>query len=121
MRLLLHFGGRWLHLLANMSLSVFNKIIRDGFCLKRNEDINDGDCYHWALLVSYIFEEVEFYSVDGHAWIKLGELYYDSESVCGVKDYDNLKCFTRWPWLKKDVVFKHISRSEFKKFWGIRF
>lgn len=64
------------------------------FC-KVPEDINWGNCFNWALVVKRLLHS--YYTVDlyndsneSHAFVKIRDLYFDSESPRGVKSNTKL-------------------------------
>lgn len=60
--------------------------------------INNGWCYLWACVVKRYLPEADLITVKGkggHVFIKLGDRYYDSESIRGVKDWKKLNFFKR--------------------------
>jgi hypothetical protein len=87
------------------------------------EEINCGDCYNWAYLAYKVFHKCDIelwstYAWGHHAFIKIGNRFYDAESPRGVKNYRNLHCF-------KDPEYKDFSPNsrkqtlrEFKRFWS---
>jgi hypothetical protein len=52
--------------------------------------INEGECYKWAFC-AYCLYGGRLYSTRYHAFIKLGERYFDSEALQGVLDWRELR------------------------------
>lgn len=81
------------------------------------ELINTGYCYDWAYIAYCLWKEVELWSNNIHAWIKVGNKFWDSESL-GEQDFNELPCLIRNPWWVEDMVkANHISIEDFKDFW----
>lgn len=53
--------------------------------------VNFGDCFKWAWCAYKLFNDVELYSQECHAFIKYRGKFYDSESLEGVKKYSRLR------------------------------
>lgn len=70
------------------------------------ENINHGYCFNWAFLAYRKHTEAVLCTVDteecGHAFIKLKNKYYDSETQQGVKDWRQLRTLKK----KKIGLFK---------------
>jgi hypothetical protein len=101
-------------------------------------DINYGDCFRWAMLayklyggqlisVTLMVENSwegypgQLVSDGSHAFIKLDDKYYDSESPEGVNDWQELKYFSRLDVSMYDnweyEVRWHPSIRSFQRFW----
>lgn len=69
--------------------------------IKKPSDVNNGDCYYWAFVASQLYGGV-LCSVrcrfGSHAFVKIDNKYYDSESPNGVNDW-------------RDLIFFENSRS----------
>lgn len=77
-------------------------------------DINKGDCYRWAYIAYMIYEGVELYSNEYHAFVYQRGLFFDSESPHGERSASRLSCnemngieYSDW----QDV-------DEFEEFWN---
>ena len=101
-----------------MSLAIFSKIIKASFNRKTNVDINNGDCYHWALLVKQLFPEVTLCSNYNHAWIEFEGMHYDSEHPNGVDSHRKLSCNM---YCGEYHIWKYKHEKSFKKTWDIKF
>ena len=81
--------------------------------------VNSGDCYNFAYYL-YLkhpgkFELCSTHSNGGHAFLKHKELFIDSETPCGVKDWRDLQSI----WDKKTHKdnFEIETERAFKKTW----
>lgn len=55
--------------------------------------INRGHCYNWAFAAYMNYNDVQLFTIDnkyGHAFVRIGNLYYDAENICGVKNWREL-------------------------------
>jgi hypothetical protein len=52
--------------------------------------INEGECFIWAYLAHLIFKDVEIWDVNCHAFIKYHGRFYDSETLRGSPDWQDL-------------------------------
>ena len=82
----------FLNILTTHVMSVRNK--------QTVSEINRGDCWLWALLAHKNIDGSKIYSAlnkhrQGHAFISLDGLFYDSESLDGVADWNELGFFKR--------------------------
>lgn len=86
--------------------------------------INGGRCYDWAYLAYRMFEGVELWTTDYHAWVRVinrdsGSRYFDSETKQGVSNFMLLGCNRRnsypIPWQAQPPVRMEVD--SFKKFW----
>jgi hypothetical protein len=79
------------------------------FGLRSPKEINEGWCYKWALAVFFATPGSKLYtSRAGHAFVKVGNRFYDSESIRGVKKPENLKYFKRTT--RKGVTVRQSCR-----------
>lgn len=82
--------------------------------------INDGDCYIWAYVAHHLIDNSILCSVisllGSHAFIKIDNRYYDSESLKGENDWRDLKYFKRNPagYLAR---CQEQSKDQFEKYW----
>ena len=79
------------------------------------QTINSGRCYDWAYYAYCLWNNVQLWSCDTHAWVHVGEKFYDSESPDGVRDYSQLGCNSRWGWEKEP---KPMNIGTFKSMWS---
>lgn len=97
------------------------------------KSINYGSCFNWALMAYLLengrngnsgqlvtFDEYDHRNGDPiprgwHAGVKFGNLYYDSESPLGVREWRNLKSFRR----DYDIDLKAFLQplTEFRDYW----
>ena len=106
-----------------------NKIyLRDGYYhilpeegnIKANPShINNGFCYHYAndlhrelssLEINCEIIEVNHLEIP-HAFIKIDNLFYDSETPYGVKTYEELPLFSSQSLVKKETIFQKIFKK----------
>jgi hypothetical protein len=80
--------------------------------------INTGWCYVWAWLAKLRHPEAQLVIydefLDGHACVRIGDLYYDSSQPLGVRDISQLEWFDGLqasPW--KIVI---VSPEQFRAF-----
>ena len=104
-----------------MDLSDITDIFLKTKNLKLPKDINRGNCYRWAY-VAYMLYGGDLISVErfgAHAFIKIGNKYYDSESPQGVEDWKHLPFFTKPSAVDvsdKDAI--QLPPEKFQTYWG---
>jgi hypothetical protein len=92
--------------------------------------INSGMCCDWAWTVKKQYTEAQLFEwvagdkthAWGHAFVKLADLYYDSESPTGVRDWRELGFIRRLPEDGDCVThgrFSSIPVKRFRREWGI--
>ena len=102
--------------------------------LKSPADINKGDCFRFAYLAHKIFGgqlisvtvHVEFFTEEfepdgSHAFLKIDNKYYDSESVLGVDDWQRLAYFKDADEAPFDFFYEvkiHRSALSFRRYWA---
>ena len=100
------------------------KIVMDQFHDETVEDINGGDCYWWAwyFYKKYGCELFTVKSLGAHAFIRIGNMFYDAETLNGVKDWRNLKSWWDSQKVHNCSYGKAIlmEENEFRKYWNIR-
>lgn len=89
-------------------------------------DINYGDCYRWSFL-AHRLHGGQLISVTitenntSHAFLKIGDKYYDSETPQGIKNWRRLPYFDRTrDWYSSRLTYKikeHCSRISFRRYW----
>ena len=81
----------------------------------RRERLNYGWCYQFAYLMKKLHGDiVELHHDYGHAWVKIGDKYYDSDQPQGVDDPHKFMCGPRY-----DDSMKHnVTEEEFVNFWS---
>jgi len=52
--------------------------------------VNEGECFIWAYSAFLIFDNVELYYVNCHAFVKYRKRFYDSEMLRGSTDWQDL-------------------------------
>lgn len=77
--------------------------------------INFGDCYKWAYIAYKLFDGVELWSSENHAFIKYKDKFYDSESLDGVKSSYKLRTNKEYP---APGCPSRMQIPEFQFFWG---
>jgi hypothetical protein len=85
-----------LRMSAKVNLRIINDLYFSDF--KGGEEvINTGWCYIWAWMARLHLKEAKFCTVftrwNCHAFIKLGDNYYDGEALKGKKNWKNLPFF----------------------------
>jgi hypothetical protein len=88
-------------------ISLFIKMWNEdnaGWMTVSKDTINDGWCYQVAVLLKRFNSdnEVKLCSDHGHAWVKIGDKYYDSATPNGTKSIKKLAC-DRWGDLRIDI------------------
>jgi|SRR3989304_2471428 len=84
--------------------------------------INRGYCYYWVYIAKILYPQGELftlYTYGGHAFIKIGDLFYDSDSPKGVRSWKRLKVLKNTPPLDETMLHRQTLK-EFAKWWGIR-
>ena len=57
--------------------------------------INGGHCYDWAYVAWCLYTQAVLWSNEHHAWVQIGDRYFDSESILGYRRWQNLHFFKR--------------------------
>lgn len=96
--------------------------IKDEFFPKISaRKINNGNCFNWAYIVYLLLEdkEVSLYSDDEfvHAFVKIGDLYYDSECPTGVNCWEDLPTYQRYP--NNYGIVSEYDLEDFLHGWGM--
>lgn len=81
----------------------------------RAADINTGRCFMWAFLAYKLFQDVELYDTDVHAFVKYNGKFYDSETHKGVKDWRKLPCHKL---VKPSIDAQKHSLASYKYRWS---
>lgn len=81
-------------------------------------DINCGHCYNWAWLAVHLIPEATLEYYWNHAWICIGNKFYDSEHLIGVDsafEFDLLEddC------VQEDDIHENVPLDEFIEFWRV--
>lgn len=80
----------------------------------RRERLNYGWCYQFAYLMRKLHGDIAELHFDyGHAWVKIGDKFYDSDQPQGVDDPHKFMCGPRFP----DSINNNVSEQEFLDFW----
>lgn len=94
--------------------------------------VNEGHCYVWAWIVAAFVPQAALWSdtlrflpwsEDGerpyayHAFPRIGNRFFDSESPHGVLDPAELKCFKRCPRHPEKTVWELSEKHTPKSFW----
>jgi len=82
---------------------------------KCRDEINMGQCYDWAYIAYCLWANVELWTSDYHAWVKVGTKFYDSETFNGDPDLKKLGCNRRCGW--GEVEPMQVSAHKFKVIW----
>lgn len=80
-------------------------------------EINFGDCYKWAWIAHKLFNDVELWSHESHAFIKYRGKFYDSEMLDGTKNYRRLRTIKESLGMFPSAV--KMSPNEFIPYWGV--
>lgn len=80
--------------------------------------INCGDCYRWAYIAYKLYEEVDLYSTEHHAFPYQRGYFFDSESPYGEEDLEDLACnkICRAYGHEGDAFFQ--EEDDFEEFWA---
>jgi hypothetical protein len=78
--------------------------------------INEGNCFIWAYIVKALYPHAKLYSASGHAFIKIGNKFYDSERPLGVLTWKQLKATSYCDPLDEEVIEQ--SKDSFRNYWG---
>lgn len=76
-------------------------------------EINWGQCFHWAYIAYKLFDNVELWSSQYHAFIKFGNRYFDSEHLNGIKNWKKIRTIKEY----YGSAVRH-SEKQFKLYWG---
>lgn len=82
------------------------------------QQINLGNCYNWALVAYKNYNNVKLYSTierGGHAFVKIGNKYFDAQSPLGEVHWTNLKFFY---WANNPIVPHRDTLYDFVAYWG---
>ncbi len=52
--------------------------------------INEGECFIWAYMAYLLFEDIEIWYNEHHAFVKYRGRFYDSEVLKGSRDWQDL-------------------------------
>ena len=55
--------------------------------------INSGNCYNWAYIAYQSYNNVKLFTIEdfgGHAFVKIGQRYFDSQNPRGVLHWSSL-------------------------------
>jgi len=74
--------------------------------------INKGKCFIWAYSAYIIFQDVELWYNNRHAFVKHGSRFFDSEHLKGVSDWRDL------PATEGGGIASRTSIISFKKRWA---
>lgn len=82
--------------------------------------INCGECYSWAYLAHRVLQhrgiQSELWCSEDHAFLKVGNKFYDAERPMGVLDCDRLPCNMAIG----SHYAEHLSMCEWKELWCAR-
>jgi len=87
---------------VNININDVCQIVTDKLIIALNyssiDQINRGECWLWALLVSKLICSAQIYTVTspcqaGHVFIRYDDLYYDCETIEGTNSWTSLKYF----------------------------
>lgn len=80
--------------------------------------INQGHCFAWAYIAYNLFEDVELWDTDIHAFIKYKGKFYDSDRPNGEDDWEDLPAnnFGKKTW-GAQLVARNQPIEEFKDLW----
>lgn len=84
---------------------------------KRLSSINMGKCYDWAYKAFCLWLDVELWTTENHAWVKCGDLFFDSEALSGSPSVDRIPCNVRCGW--DEVEPTPMDAESFKDFWNV--
>lgn len=76
--------------------------------------INEGECFIWAYYAHLIFADVHLWHTDCHAFVKYHGRFYDSETLKGSPDWQDLPATEHGSWRASPVS----SLARFKADWG---
>lgn len=76
--------------------------------------INHGECFLWAYASFLMFENIELWDVDAHAFVKYRGRFYDSQVLRGSPDWQDLPATERCGM----VAAKYKSPTDFKRMWS---
>lgn len=82
---------------------------------KCRDEINMGRCYDWAYIAYCLWANVELWTTDYHAWVKVGTKFYDSETFRGEPYHMSLGCNNRCGF--NEIEPMPVSVHEFKETW----
>ncbi len=93
-------------------------IFKQHFAFHRHPKyVNEGDCYIWAYIAFLENPGALLFSTWHHAFIKIGNLYYDSESPQGVRHWKELAFYRKYPRTTRNPLFSFRNPEKFIKFW----
>lgn len=83
---------------------------------KNPANVNYGNCMRWAYTTYHMFQGVELWDTDCHAFVKYNGKFYDSETLEGVTDWKDLKTNHDYP----EVATKARRRTKkvFEQWWA---
>lgn len=83
--------------------------------------INCGDCYNWAYIAYISYNRVKLFTIDeygGHAFIKINNKYFDSESPQGIIDWTQLKILRLMGDIRQ-MYPRQQALDEFLRYWRV--
>lgn len=79
-------------------------------------DINCGNCYRWAYIAYKLYEGVELWSNESHAFPYQRGRFFDSESPKGEKSLEDLVC-NAYTGKTEEDSWQHESIDSFIEYW----
>lgn len=82
-------------------------------------EINFGDCFKWAWIAYKLFQDVELWSHESHAFIKYRGKFYDSETLSGTKNYRRIRTVKD----NSDMgpAASKMTANEFMEYWCVHY
>jgi hypothetical protein len=83
-------------------------------------EINFGDCFKWAWIASRLFDGVQLWSHETHAFIKRGDKFYDSEYLAGIKNWRNLRTIKDFGESDQPISMR-MTKEQFIAYWSANY
>lgn len=102
----------------------FSFIQKEFFPFQTPKQVNSGSCFNWCYILYLLYpNKVTLYSDSKcvHAFVKIGDLYFDSESPTGVEHWTKLQTYKRWNrWKPEESVLEveEFTLNNFIYIWG---
>jgi hypothetical protein len=82
--------------------------------------INRGHCMRWAFTAYLMFQGVELWDIRSHAFVKVGNKFYDAERLMGERDWRDLPACNFGVSCGSSPA-KHRHPDNFKRLWNTNY
>jgi hypothetical protein len=82
-------------------------------------EVNYGDCYKWAWIAYKIFNDVELWSHESHAFIRYRRKFYDSETLNGIENWHRIRTIKENAAHYRNVPAIKMSPIQYVEYWNV--